>query len=144
MNPQSARPPSFSERYGRRSTRASTSLTSLIDVVFILLLFFMLASNFSHNSAIKLDAPTAGGNAASATGALLVNLRVNGIHVGGQSLSEKALVARVQQLRSKKDDLRVLVHPSTGVSLQQTVHVVDALKDAGVTNLRLMGQPGGD
>lgn len=141
MKPQSARPPSFNARYGRPFKRASISLTPLIDVVFILLLFFMLASNFSNDHAIALESPASGGSPSSATGALLVNVRVNGVRVAGQLLSRKALVARVRQLRADNPDLKVLVQPGNGVDLQQTVNVLDELKTAGVRNLRLMGGP---
>jgi biopolymer transport protein ExbD len=122
----------------------TSSLTSLIDVVFILLFFFMLASSFNHNNAIALNAPANGGNAsATATGALLVNVRVDGVRVAGQHLSKRGLVARVKKLRNDNPALKVLVHPGAGVTLQQTVTVLDTLKMAGVSNLRLMGQPKG-
>lgn len=102
----------------------------------------MLASNFNHNSAIALNAPTSGGGDKSARGALLVNVRVTGIRVAGQPLSQDELVARVKQLRTDNPGLKVLVHPGTGVDLQQVVDVLDTLKNAGVSNLRLMGRPG--
>ncbi len=142
MNRKSAKPPSFSARYGQRPKRLSISLTPLIDVVFILLLFFMLASNFSHDHAIVLNSPASGGSHSSSTGALLVNVRVNGARVAGQLLSPKALVARIRKLHAENPDLKVLVHPGNGVNLQQTVNVLDEVKTAGVSDLRLMSDAG--
>lgn len=144
MNPQSASPPSFRTRYSRGSKRIVTNLTPLIDVVFILLLFFMLASNFNQDNSISLNAPAGGSQAASATGALLVNVRTNGIRVAGKHLSQQGLVQRIAKLNTDHSSLKVLVHPGTDVDLQQTVAVLDTLKSAGVSNLRLMGQSRAD
>lgn len=45
----------------RRARRKSLSMTSLIDVIFLLLLFFMLTSTFSKFSEIELTSGAAGG-----------------------------------------------------------------------------------
>ena len=37
-------------------------LTSMIDVVFLLLIFFMVTTTFNHNSALKIALPTASKN----------------------------------------------------------------------------------
>lgn len=131
-------PRSFSDsaRSGRR--RSLISLTPLIDVVFILLLFFMLASSFLDLHSIVLDAPAEGSGAPSVEGALLVDVRLDGIRFAGRYVAMDELVQRVRIALADAPDRRVLVRPAEQVKLQDAVDILDALTAAGVKRLSLM------
>jgi len=144
MTTSTASPPhSFSDRQ-RSSSRRRTlvSLTPLIDVVFILLLFFMLASSFTDLRAIALDAPVSGTGNASIEGALLVDVRLDGVRFAGRYIGLNDLVDTIRNRRADNPGLRVLVRPATRVSLQDTVRVLDALTVAGIDRIALMENPG--
>src|SRR3546814_18207863 len=79
---------------GRPRRRASISLTPLIDVVFILLIFFMLATSFVDDRAIEVGAPAAKLGGASLEGALLVELRPDGLRLAGERLTAPQLLGR--------------------------------------------------
>ena len=126
---------------GRRRG-ALIGLTPLIDVVFILLVFFMLASSFQDRRAIELVAPARTGVAgAPMEGALLVEVRPDGLRLSAERVSLDVLVARVGERVTRHPDARVLVKPARGVALQGTVRVLDALAAAGVTGLSLIRDP---
>ena len=108
---------------GRR--RNLISLTPLIDVVFILLVFFMLASSFLNWRSITLDSPKQTGRSASLEQALLIEVRADGLR-------------RAVAALAKKPDRPVLVRPDDGIAVQEVVQVVDALAAAGVANLSLI------
>ncbi|MCG8360168.1 MAG: biopolymer transporter ExbD [Kiloniellales bacterium] len=115
------------------------SLTPLIDVVFILLVFFMLASSFLDWRAIDLNAPAqAAAPSASVEGALLVEVRPDSLRLAAERLTLGALTQRIAQRLAVNPDQRVLVKPSRGVALQRTVEVLDRLKAAGVTSMSLI------
>ena len=133
-------PRSFSDHGSARRRRSLVSLTPLIDVVFILLLFFMLASSFVDLRSITLDTPAAGGGAPSIEGALLIEVRVDGVRFAGRYLSLDDLAARIRGQLARQPHRRVLVRPAAGVDLQATVRVLDRLSNAGVRNLSLMDQ----
>ena len=125
---------------GRR--RSPISLTPLIDVVFILLVFFMLASSFQDWRAIELDAPErAGASSASLEGALLVEVLPDGLRLSSEPVSLDALAANVGQRVARQPDVRVLVKPVGDVVLQDLVRVIDALAAAGVTEMSLVTDP---
>lgn len=131
----SSRPSLRSRRGGRRRV---ISLTPLIDVVFILLVFFMLASSFTDWRAIRLDTPPAATRAGSAEGALLVRVGAEGIDVAGTPLDLPALGEMLRARVADRPDLRVLVQPAPGVPLQRVVTVLDTAAASGVTALGLM------
>ncbi|GAB3678207.1 ExbD/TolR family protein [Salinisphaera aquimarina] len=135
-------PRSFKDSLGGRRPRALVSLTPLIDVVFILLLFFMLASSFSDLHSIVLDAPTQGEAKPALQGALLVDVRLDGVRFAGQYVGLEELTQRVKIALADNPQRRVLVRPATRVSLQDTVRILDALSIAGAVNLSLMDSGG--
>ncbi len=124
-----------------RRHRSLISLTPLIDVVFILLVFFMLVSSFENWQAIEFDVP---GNAARDTasielqGAMLVEIHSDGIRLSGLSATLASLSDELALQVSKHSGLRVLIQPEPSVSLQDTVNVIDAVKLAGVANIALI------
>lgn len=118
--------------------RALISLTPLIDVVFILLVFFMLASSFLDWRSVTLDAPRETGRSSSMEQALLIEVRRDGLRLAGETLSLENVARRAARAIAKKADRVVLVRPDDGVPVQDMVMVVDALAAAGVGNLSLI------
>lgn len=135
----SPRPQGF--RTARR--RLPISLTPLIDLVFILLVFFMLASSFLDWRAIPLDVRRdAQGSAASGGGdrALVVDLRADGPAIAGQTVSDVELAARVAAhlVEGAGEGARpVIVRPAPNVPLQTAIDLLDTLSAQGVAALSL-------
>lgn len=140
MSPVSPPPPfTLDARSGRR--RTLISLTPLIDVVFILLIFFMLASSFLDWRAIELNASRKTTGGSSMEGAMLVEVRANGIRLAGRTVTPEQLQVSMRQRLEDDPDLRVLVKPSAGVDLQRTIRVVDRLSAAGAADMTLIRDP---
>lgn len=121
-----------------RPRRQLISLTPLIDVVFILLVFFMLASSFLDWRSIVLSAPSAGASSAPMEGALLVEVRPQGLRLSGRPLGLDELEARVRARLADKPDQSIFVKPAAGVPLQRAVAVLDRLSATGATKLSLI------
>ena len=137
----SALPPRLANSKSRR--RALVSLTPLIDVVFILLVFFMLASSFLDWRAIELAPPGEGANAyATHSGAMLIDVAGDGLRLGGQPIEPAALRVRVQRRLAEKPDQPVVVRPAAGVPLQQVITLLDRLSAIGVIRLSLNRRKG--
>jgi len=130
------------QRAARKRRRALISLTPLIDVVFILLVFFMLATSFLDWRSISLNPPAAGASFPSVKGAMLVEIREDGsnlsLRFSGRNLTLDALAGRLADRLVEKPDQRVLVKPHTGVVLQDVVLVLDRLSEVGVADLSLI------
>ncbi len=126
-------------RAGRR--RAIVTLTPLIDVVFILLVFFMLASSFEEWRAIDLSTPAEAQAGSSVEGALLVEVRHDGLRLSGEAVSLQALRAGIENHIAARPEQRVLVKPAPGVPLQEAVRILDLLTEAGIAELSLIRDP---
>ena len=122
---------------GTRRHRALVSLTPLIDVVFILLVFFMLASSFSEQQAIPLSTP-ATGEAERVLPASLIRVQHDGLDLNGEPLTLAELQLRAGRLSRVPGGRQFLVQPDPGIRLQQIVEVLDVLAQAGARYVSLI------
>lgn len=120
-----------------RRRRALVSLTPLIDVVFILLVFFMLAASFLDWRTIDVAVAGEGSGPTSPEGALLVEVRPGELRLAGRPVGTATLVERVRARLARQPGQAVIVKPAAGASLQRMVTVLDLLNGAGVRQLSL-------
>lgn len=121
-----------------RRRRPIVSLTPLIDVVFILLVFFMLASSFLDWRALDLATPSGAASGASVEGAVLVRVPAEGtVDIGGRPVEDEAIAAEIAGLLGEDAARRVIVAAGTGLALQRLVSVVDAVTAGGAANVAL-------
>jgi len=142
MNQRSSASPLNLRSNTRR--RATISLTPLIDVVFILLVFFMLASSFLDWRAIDLQAPATAGSDGGETGALLLRVsRDGGLDLNGRPVEPDRLVASLRRAAEQRQDARLLIQPGAGVAMQRAVDLLDAARRAGIERAQLLRGAGG-
>ena len=122
----------------RRPTRRLISLTPLIDVVFILLIFFMLASSFLDWRSVGLTVSSGAGAATSAQRAILISLRSDGsVTVGSRPVGRRKLRSVMTTRLEGDHDRRVVIRSEPGVSLQRAIRTLDLLRSIGAKNVSL-------
>ncbi|MFA5539965.1 MAG: biopolymer transporter ExbD [Gemmobacter sp.] len=106
--------------------RATISLTSLIDVIFLLLLFFMLSTTFSQQGEVEL---TAAGGGAEATGnrPVFVQLGPEELTLNATSVTLDSLAPALAELAEDEDTL-VLVALRPEVTAQRLIDLLGVLR----------------
>ncbi|MCA0870059.1 biopolymer transporter ExbD [Seohaeicola saemankumensis] len=115
--------------------RRRPSLTPMIDVVFLLLVFFMLASRFGLDSVIPL--PLASGGGSYEGPPRIVDILPEGVRLNGAPLADAALAGAIAPLTSQPGDLIVL-RGAESADLQRVVTVGTLLRAAGFNRLVLI------
>ena len=115
--------------------RRRPSLTPMIDVVFLLLVFFMLAARFGLDSAIPLSPALAGGSGWEGA-PRLVEVAPGAVRLNGIGLAPEALAPELRALMPG-DDAPVVLRPVDDATLQDMVGVLDRLSAAGIRNIVL-------
>lgn len=115
--------------------RRRPSLTPMVDVVFLLLVFFMLASRFGGDQALPL--PLAGAGAGYSGPPRLIEIAPEGLRLNGISTPEADLVARLGELTSVPTDT-IILQGRDGADLQRVIDVTDVIGAAGFTTLVLV------
>ncbi len=117
----------------------SVNLTPMIDVVFLLIIFFMVGTQFTQPELeIALKLPGVGGLKAmvAAPDRREIAVTVDGrIVFEGETLSVDQLVQRLQSIRARYPDLRVAVRADGDVKYQTVAAVMWAANKAGVADL---------
>jgi len=117
--------------------RKTISMTPLIDVVFILLLFFMLTSSFIKWQQMQLavSGPSAASVATSDKPPLIARLSSDGqVSLGGESFlshEDEALKAFID----RHEPSRILLTTDEEASIQQIVSLIDRFQRLGATNV---------
>ena len=122
---------------GPQPRRRRPSLTPMIDVVFLLLVFFMLAARFGMDTTLSLaTAPT---GVSTYNGApRLIEVAPNGaLFLNGMALQADTLVTRLEQLLPTPADI-VVLRPRMGAQSQDLVDVLLLLRAAQITNVKIV------
>lgn len=117
----------------------SLNLTSMIDVVFLLIIFFMVGTRFSEmEKKIGLQVPhvTDAGALTAAPDKRVVNVYQDGtITLDRRALSLAELRSELAAARAQYEDLGVLVRGDAEGSFQSVAEVLNACRQAGVSEL---------
>ena len=119
--------------------RRRVALTSLIDVIFLLLLFFMLSSTFSKFGEIKLDLVGRGITAKTAASPNLIFVRLTdlGVTLNGSKISKEDLIQRVANYGLKEPKLILSVaRGATSQSFLTMLHSLKKINNLNITVVR--------
>ena len=118
--------------FGVSHTRRKPALTPLIDVVFLLLVFFMLAAQFGREGAIDISS---GEGSGTYTGPpRLVTILPDAILLNGLETPAADLPAALRDLTGAAKDTIVL-RARDGADVQRLTDVATALTEAGFARL---------
>ena len=113
--------------------RRRLNLTPMIDVVLLLLVFFMMVSRFGGVQGIPVA--VAGGGVGQWSGPpRLIVLGADGAALNGVAVPVEALAARLAPLMAGPDD-PVILRAGEGAAVQDLVTVLDALRAAGIARV---------
>lgn len=125
---------------GRRR-KALINVTSLIDVVFILLIFFVVTSTFLERPGIDLSLPEAG---SSASEVAEVSVRIaadGGLYVGARPVTPEDLAAVLEARLREAGTTEVTLEADRRVPHGRVVAAMDAARKAGATGLVVATRP---
>ena len=124
----------------KRRTRTSVQvpMTSLIDIVFLLLIYFLLTTNFMVEEGIKIKLPQAKAAAPQVEEVITVYVDRQGrAFLGTREVSMAALFEGLKEMIGSKEDKMVVVRADRAVILNKAVKVMDVVKAAGAGRLCL-------
>ncbi len=115
------------------------SLTPVIDVVFILLIFFMLASNFNKIGEIDMDM-TKETNSASKEDIKLIELLIRQdetVISDGKVYDDNELVTMIKHLTKDSSKYSIILTSKEDVTYQRFLYLMNFLKNNEINNINL-------
>ena len=123
-----------------RRPEVSINLTPLIDVVFLLLILFMVSTSFSELTQLVVDLPEAEGTPASVDSSVLLVLDVTGnITLDGEPVPNDArgLSAAMGERLSGNTDIPVTLSADAMTPHQYVVTAMDVAAQLNITRLTI-------
>ena len=115
------------------------SLTPLIDVVFLLIVFFMLSTSFVMSESLELSMPETAGEAAP-TPSKPLNLIIRGsdqIQIGKHMLSRAQLDTHLFNVLERDPMTQILILSTPDINVQELVSVMDIVYLSGGRNVQI-------
>ena len=126
----------ISFRIGKERKRVSLSVTPLIDVLFLLIIFFAVTGTFKRVGELELQLPTSSTSTPTLEGEpsheVEVILTENGrLLLGGEETPMPELKGRLLEILAGDSSSRVMIKAEAGVPHGDVVWVLDIVRDAG-------------
>jgi biopolymer transport protein ExbD len=128
----------------RRQSRNNdeVNLTPLIDVVFLLLIFFMVSTSFTKETHLKVDLPQANGEPSSDLPEQIeILIAVDGAYaINGRSLvnnKAETLKSALDKLANSNTKIPLIITADAKTSHQFVVRAMDVAGQLGFVNLRM-------
>jgi biopolymer transport protein ExbD len=114
-------------------------MAPLIDIVFLLLIFFLVTWQFSRSeqdSKVKVPTSTQGKEEHRAQSEIVVNIRSNGdLVINGQALNEKELLRKLRAIVEVYENQPVRLRGDGEITYQTLMGVIDICQKAGIWNI---------
>lgn len=120
----------------KREAATGVDISPLIDMVFILLIFFMVSTTFVKDMKLDIERPGAASSERASTKAIRVHLdRTGNIYLEGQPVKPWMLQSRIRDLMKGGASGQVLVVTDRLVSAEKLVDVVDQCRLGGAVDV---------
>ncbi|MDE7169486.1 MAG: biopolymer transporter ExbD [Mucispirillum sp.] len=130
-------------RKEKKDTNIMINITSLIDVVFILLIFFAVTTSFVTPTSIKVDLPKAKGEQAEEKKNIRVAIDSAGaLFLDGEPISDSGLAERFETLKSVNPEAVVIIEADEKSLHGKVVFVIDKARGADFTRFAIATEEG--
>jgi len=125
----------------REQEESEVNLTPMLDVVFIMLIFFIVTASFVKEAGIDVSRPPAATAERKERGNILVAITENDqIWMDRRQVDPRALRANIERLHAENPQGSVVIQADKNSKNGLLVQVMDAARLAGVTNVSLAAE----
>lgn len=128
----------MSRKARRSEDEAGIDLTPMLDVVFIMLIFFIVTTSFVKEAGIDVNRPSANTAERKERGNILIAIRENGeVWIDKRAVDIRAVRANVERLHAENPEGSVVIIADKASETGMLVQVMDQVRMAGVTNVSI-------
>lgn len=122
----------------RQNAAADVNLTPLIDMVFILLIFFLVTSSFTKEAGIEVSRPEAQSAKQQDHASIIIAVSENGeIWLDGRQIDVRSVRPNIERMHSQNPEGSIIIMSDKDSRLGITVQVLDQVRLAGVSNVAI-------
>ncbi|EGR2796246.1 biopolymer transporter ExbD [Vibrio navarrensis] len=120
------------------SDEMAIDMTPMLDIVFIMLIFFIVTTSFVKEAGIDVNRPSANSAQTVKKGNIMVAVGAAGdIWIDKRRVEVDAVRANVERLRAESPDGAVVIQADEEANAGVVVKVMDQIRMAGVANISI-------
>lgn len=109
------------------------NFSSLTDIVLLLLIFFLLTSQFVVKTGVKVKLPGSKQNEQSAPAKIIVSITSDGVlYLGNEKVASQELPAKLSNLKKETKEQNLIIRADKAVNIDRVIQVIDAAKAAKI------------
>lgn len=123
----------------KQEEEGEVDLTPMLDVVFIMLIFFIVTATFVKEIGIDVTSPDKNQNVKDADKQSIV-IQITSrdrIQIRNRDVDKRAVRANIERLHAESPEAPVVVQPHPESSTETMIHVMDSARQAGVYNVSI-------
>ena len=118
------------------------NITPMLDVVFILLIFFIVTANFIKEPSLEVNRPDSETAEPTENAAILIAVGNAGeIYMDGRRIDKRQVKANVVRLLAENPQGSVVIQADEKATADTIMAVMDGAREAGVYNISLASEP---
>lgn len=124
--------------FGAEEEENEINLTPMLDVVFIMLIFFIVTASFIKEAGIDVDRPDAPSADSQDDAAILIAISANDeIWIDRRQTEPNAVRGMIERLHAENPKGSIVIQADEESTNEMLVVVMEAAKQAGVTNVAI-------
>jgi len=117
------------------------NMTPMLDVTFIMLIFFIVTASFVKEAGIDVNRPNAVTAQAKSQGSIMVAISASGqIWINKRNVDPRAVRANIERLHAENPQGAVIIQADKNAKTGLLVEVMDAARLAGVSNVSIAAE----
>lgn len=122
-----------------RRSRLFINITSMVDVLFILLIFFAVSATFDKTGTFEVDLPSAqGGNAPAVKTHVVTLFHGESPALDGVRMDIQDLIGKVRSWSPAEKTKPVLLKADKQIPYGEVIHILDELRKEGVLKVQAL------
>ena len=118
------------------------NITPMLDVVFILLIFFIVTANFIKEPGLEINRPDSETSEITENAAILIAIGAAGeIYMDGRRIDVRQVKANVIRLIAENPQGSVVIQADIKSTAEKIVAVMDEVREAGVVDISIASEP---
>jgi biopolymer transport protein ExbD len=122
----------------RKSEESEVNMTPMLDVVFIMLIFFIVTASFVKEAGVDVNRPPALTSISKDKGNILIAITESGqIWIDRRQVDPRSLRASIERLHGENPQGAIVIQADKNSQNHLLVAVMDAAKAAGVNQIAI-------
>ena len=118
------------------------NITPMLDVVFILLIFFIVTANFIKDPGLEINRPDSETAEITENAAILIAIGPAGeIYMDGRRIDVRQVKANVIRLMAENPQGAVVMQADEKATAEKIIAVMDEVREAGVIDISIASEP---